>query len=349
MARLDALLESRRLYLDPELTLTRLARALHVPVKRLSAAINRSTGGNVSRHVKTVYRSFATHCRDPVRLGEQWPMPMLPFPASLSKSGPFPRPRIPASFSRTDLSATLPARRCPSTGFRLVRAHHRRSGLRRVATSSIFHACWHAATPARTRFGASVAFLPDPSSAFNLSQEGRLNRIAVSPACCGVHITFRPAWNANTAQHSPLSPECFGLASLPGRQAALAATTPKSDNCWVGFAPTRTNAPFRTVRTEKSGSVVRWSSESKCLPIVCRIQKILANRPSKKTPLESSALAAFYRNRYNKAGRSGGGAPGMSSRLPKVVPERDAELVAGLPSRGRRRGSRGRSPSGCHR
>ena len=51
MARLDALLESRRLYLDPELTLTRLAHVLHVPVKRLSAAINRSTGGNVSRHV----------------------------------------------------------------------------------------------------------------------------------------------------------------------------------------------------------------------------------------------------------------------------------------------------------
>ena len=51
IARLDALLESRRLYLDPELTLTRLARALHVPVKQLSAAINRSTGGNVSRHV----------------------------------------------------------------------------------------------------------------------------------------------------------------------------------------------------------------------------------------------------------------------------------------------------------
>ena len=51
MARLDALLESRRLYLDPELTLTRLAHVLHVPIKRLSAAINRSTGGNVSRHV----------------------------------------------------------------------------------------------------------------------------------------------------------------------------------------------------------------------------------------------------------------------------------------------------------
>ena len=51
VARLDAFLESRRLYLDPELTLARLARALHVPIKRLSAAINRSTGGNVSRHV----------------------------------------------------------------------------------------------------------------------------------------------------------------------------------------------------------------------------------------------------------------------------------------------------------
>ena len=51
VARLDTLLESRRLCLDPELTLARLARALHVPVKQLSAAINRSTGSNVSRHV----------------------------------------------------------------------------------------------------------------------------------------------------------------------------------------------------------------------------------------------------------------------------------------------------------
>ncbi len=51
MARLDAVLESRKLYLDPELSLMRLAQVLHVPVKRLSAAINRSTGGNVSRHV----------------------------------------------------------------------------------------------------------------------------------------------------------------------------------------------------------------------------------------------------------------------------------------------------------
>ena len=53
LARLDALLKGRKLYLDPELTLGRLARALHVPVKQLSAAINRNTGGNVSRHVNS--------------------------------------------------------------------------------------------------------------------------------------------------------------------------------------------------------------------------------------------------------------------------------------------------------
>ena len=51
MAHLDTVLETRKLYLDPDLTLTRLARVLQVPVKRLSAAINRSTGDNVSRYV----------------------------------------------------------------------------------------------------------------------------------------------------------------------------------------------------------------------------------------------------------------------------------------------------------
>jgi AraC-like DNA-binding protein len=38
-----------RLYLDPDLTLARIARRLHVPVKQLSAAVNRSRGENVSR------------------------------------------------------------------------------------------------------------------------------------------------------------------------------------------------------------------------------------------------------------------------------------------------------------
>ena len=51
VARLDALLKRRKLYLDPELTLGRLACALHVLVKQLSSTINRNTGGNVSRHV----------------------------------------------------------------------------------------------------------------------------------------------------------------------------------------------------------------------------------------------------------------------------------------------------------
>lgn len=51
MARLDALLRDSTLYLDPGLTLARLARRLQVPAKQLSATINRATGDNVSRYV----------------------------------------------------------------------------------------------------------------------------------------------------------------------------------------------------------------------------------------------------------------------------------------------------------
>ena len=61
MERLDALLGTRKLYLDPDLTLARLARALHVPVKRLSVAINRSTGSNVSRYVNAYRIREACH------------------------------------------------------------------------------------------------------------------------------------------------------------------------------------------------------------------------------------------------------------------------------------------------
>ncbi len=49
--RLDALLQSETLYLDPALTLARLARRLHVPVKQLSSAINLVSGENVSRYI----------------------------------------------------------------------------------------------------------------------------------------------------------------------------------------------------------------------------------------------------------------------------------------------------------
>lgn len=49
--QLRLLLERERLHLDPALTLQRLARRLHVPEKRLSAAVNRTTTENVSRYI----------------------------------------------------------------------------------------------------------------------------------------------------------------------------------------------------------------------------------------------------------------------------------------------------------
>ena len=51
ITRLDAHMAAARPYLDPDLTLARLARQLHVPIKQLSAAINRHKGENVSRYV----------------------------------------------------------------------------------------------------------------------------------------------------------------------------------------------------------------------------------------------------------------------------------------------------------
>ena len=51
MARLDTLMADKRPYLDPDLTLNVLSRKLSVPAKQLSAAINRSTGENVSRYI----------------------------------------------------------------------------------------------------------------------------------------------------------------------------------------------------------------------------------------------------------------------------------------------------------
>lgn len=60
--RAKALLETEKLYLDPDLNLTRLARRLHVPVKKLSAAINQNTGENVSRLING-YR-IAAVCAD---------------------------------------------------------------------------------------------------------------------------------------------------------------------------------------------------------------------------------------------------------------------------------------------
>ncbi|AWD22400.1 hypothetical protein B6K69_12555 [Fuscovulum blasticum] len=48
---LDRLMAEKRLWLDPDLTLARIARRLGVPAKALSAAVNRVKGENISRVV----------------------------------------------------------------------------------------------------------------------------------------------------------------------------------------------------------------------------------------------------------------------------------------------------------
>lgn len=50
---LEAFLKREPMHLDPNLTLSRLARRLHLPQKRLSTAVNRATGANVSRYINT--------------------------------------------------------------------------------------------------------------------------------------------------------------------------------------------------------------------------------------------------------------------------------------------------------
>tara|TARA_R110002020_G_scaffold96075_2_gene230370 strand:- start:203 stop:1306 length:1104 start_codon:yes stop_codon:yes gene_type:complete len=61
MADLEQLLGRQRLHRDSDLTLQRLARRLGLPAKRVSEAINRQTGDNVSRYVNG-YR-VAEACR----------------------------------------------------------------------------------------------------------------------------------------------------------------------------------------------------------------------------------------------------------------------------------------------
>jgi len=53
------LLTTTRLFLDPELSVQRLARRLHVPVRNLSIAINESKGVNVSQYVNALRLSHA--------------------------------------------------------------------------------------------------------------------------------------------------------------------------------------------------------------------------------------------------------------------------------------------------
>lgn len=65
IAAVDALMRERELFRDPDLTLDRLARRLGLPARRISAAINRHFGRNVSQVVNE-YRVAAAR----VRLGE---------------------------------------------------------------------------------------------------------------------------------------------------------------------------------------------------------------------------------------------------------------------------------------
>ena len=51
ISKLDTLMSTQELYLNPDLTLSLLSRRLLVPAKQLSTAINRTTGDNVSRYI----------------------------------------------------------------------------------------------------------------------------------------------------------------------------------------------------------------------------------------------------------------------------------------------------------
>lgn len=51
MAALEQLISGQKLFLDPDLTLARIARRLGYPLKQVSTAINQSTGENVSRYI----------------------------------------------------------------------------------------------------------------------------------------------------------------------------------------------------------------------------------------------------------------------------------------------------------
>ncbi len=70
-ARLEAaareMLTGTRLFLDPDLSVQRLARRLHVPERDLSAAINRSRGMNVSQYVNGFRLA---HAADLLRTGD---------------------------------------------------------------------------------------------------------------------------------------------------------------------------------------------------------------------------------------------------------------------------------------
>lgn len=57
--RLQDLIMREKLFLDPDLTIGRLSRKLGIPSKQLSAAINKSTGENISRYINRFRIDYA--------------------------------------------------------------------------------------------------------------------------------------------------------------------------------------------------------------------------------------------------------------------------------------------------
>lgn len=57
--RLQNLITRENLFLDPDLTIGRLSRKLGIPSKQLSAAINKSTGENISRYINRFRIDYA--------------------------------------------------------------------------------------------------------------------------------------------------------------------------------------------------------------------------------------------------------------------------------------------------
>lgn len=74
VSKLGVMMEEQQLYLNPDLTLSLLSRRLLVPAKQVSAAINRTTGGNVSRYINAARIQAA---QEKLRSGESITNAML--------------------------------------------------------------------------------------------------------------------------------------------------------------------------------------------------------------------------------------------------------------------------------
>ena len=59
VGRLQALMSEHRLYLDPDITVQRLARRLGLPSRNLSSAVNRTQGTNMSQYVNAFRLTYA--------------------------------------------------------------------------------------------------------------------------------------------------------------------------------------------------------------------------------------------------------------------------------------------------